>query len=89
MAYFVYIIQSDLDQSYYKGFTEDPMIRVQRHNAGESVYTRTKIPWKLVFVEELPSKREALIREKVLKKYSHQQIEMLIASPRNIVTKFI
>ena len=66
--YFVYIIQSELDQSYYKGFTEDLLLRLQRHNNGESTYTRNKMPWHFVHIELFLSKTEALKREKALKK---------------------
>ena len=89
MGFYVYILQSDQDKSYYKGFTEDPMLRLQRHNNGESSYTRNKIPWKLVYLEVKDTKRDALIREKSLKKYSHQQILQLIAAPMNYLSDFI
>jgi putative endonuclease len=85
MVFYVYIIQSKADGSYYKGFSEQPMARLAQHNNGESEYTRNKMPWLLAYVEELSSKKEALIREKALKKYSHQQIERLIGSPKNII----
>jgi putative endonuclease len=87
MAYFVYIIQSEKDGSYYKGFSENPQERVLQHNSGLSKFTSFKIPWKLVFIEELGSKRDALIREKTLKKYSHKQIQVLISSVKNIVNR--
>jgi putative endonuclease len=83
MGFFVYIIRSDFDHSYYKGFSERPFDRLIEHNSGMSNYTSNKIPWQLVYVEELVSKREALIREKALKKFSHQQIEKLILSTKN------
>jgi putative endonuclease len=89
MSFYVYIIQSQVDQSYYKGFSENIALRVQRHNASESVYTSNKVPWKLVYVEELQTKTKALMREKALKKYSHKQIEMLIGSSKNIVELFL
>ncbi|TDH29239.1 GIY-YIG nuclease family protein [Segetibacter sp. 3557_3] len=85
MPFYVYIIQSQKDLSYYKGFTEDPVLRLQRHNSGESAYTRHKMPWKLVYLEILHTKKDALIREKVLKKYSHEQIEQLITSKLNSI----
>ena len=68
MPYYVYIIQSSIDGSFYKGFTEDPLLRLQRHNNGETASTRHLCPWTLVYVEELLSKTEALKREKLLKK---------------------
>ncbi|RZK64224.1 MAG: GIY-YIG nuclease family protein [Pedobacter sp.] len=88
MAFYVYIIQSELDRSYYKGFSEDPFERLLQHNAGLSRYTSGKIPWKIVYIEELPTKRDTLIREKAIKKYSHAQIEMLIQSHKNVYNNF-
>ena len=89
MVYYVYILQSLKDHSYYKGFTENPLLRLERHNNGESSYTRNKIPWKIVYLESIVLKRETLIREMALKKYSHQQIEQLIASSKNSLTEFM
>ena len=88
MGFFVYIIQSDVDHCYYKGFSENPLERLRQHNEGLSRYTSGKLPWKIVYVEELPNKRDALIREKTLKKYSHGQIAMLIRSAKNICERF-
>ena len=85
MAYFVYIIRSNVDATYYKGFSENPLNRLLQHNNFESHFTSAKVPWQLVFVQELPSKKDALIREKALKKYSHAQIKILINSTKNIV----
>jgi putative endonuclease len=88
MPFYVYIIQSAQDGSYYKGFSEDPSARLIQHNNGESEYTSRKTPWQLVYVEELASKKDALIREKALKKYSHGQIQQLILSGKNIISRF-
>ena len=83
MPFFVYILQSEVDHSFYKGFTENPNERLLQHNNGESSYTSSKIPWKMVYLEELSSKREALIREKYLKKLERSRIELLIDCPKN------
>jgi|WetSurMetagenome_2_1015567.scaffolds.fasta_scaffold711050_1 putative endonuclease len=89
MGYYVYIIQSEKDQLYYKGSTEDPVKRLEAHNRGESHYTSSKVPWKLVYVEELPTKREMLIREKKLKRGNAEYFRFLINSSRNLVQKFL
>jgi putative endonuclease len=89
MAFYVYILQSLKDQSYYKGFTENPLVRLLRHNNGESYYTRNKVPWKIVYLERKDLKQEALIREKTLKKYSKAQIEQLIISSKNYLNEFL
>ena len=88
MAFYVYIIQSELDGSYYKGYSEHPHIRLIQHNNKECTYTSSKTPWILVYVEEMESKTAALIRERNLKKATHARIEALIKHPKNIVQHF-
>jgi putative endonuclease len=68
MAYFVYIIESLKDHSYYVGSTQDLDERINRHNGGRSKYTKTKRPWKLVYHEEFPDRFSALKREKQIKR---------------------
>jgi putative endonuclease len=85
MQFYIYIIQSKIDQSYYKGFSENYLERLNQHNDGWSKYTSRKKPWRLVYVELFESKSEALKREKTLKKYSHSQILMLIQSQKNLL----
>jgi putative endonuclease len=89
MTFYVYIIQSDFDKSYYKGFSHDPLIRLQQHNNGETSSTRHLIPWNLVYIEELASKTEAIIRERSLKKATRERILALTTHPKNIVAKFL
>ena len=88
MAYYVYIIESLQDGTFYKGYSEDPLKRLQQHNQGESKYTSGKMPWKLVYVEECASKTEALIRERNLKKADRSRIQTLLVHPKNIVGRF-
>lgn len=64
--YFVYLLQSEMDDSFYVGYSTDVTRRLQEHNEGESRYTSKKRPWKLVYVESFNTKREALIRERFL-----------------------
>lgn len=89
MSFYVYIIQSSVDLSFYKGFSEQPLIRLAQHNNALSEYTSNKIPLMLIYLEELDTKREALIREKAVKKYSRSQIEQLILSAKNILTEYL
>lgn len=82
--YFVYIIQSQNDKSYYIGSTSNIEQRVIAHNTGKSVYTKKKMPWMLQYFAEYPSKSEALKREKQIKNWkSKKAIEKLIARNNN------
>jgi putative endonuclease len=85
VPFYVYILKSEKDGTFYKGFTENYWKRLEEHNAGLSAFTSTKRPWKLVCVLVFETKREALIKEKKLKKYPHASIEALINSSQNIL----
>ncbi len=79
MNYIVYILQSEVDNSFYIGYTSNVEKRLEEHNNGKSYYTKRKIPWKTVYREIFKTKRDAIIREKQLKnKKSHRFIESLI-----------
>ncbi len=81
--YYVYIIYSKEKDCYYKGFSENPIKRLEQHNNGESRYTSKYNDWELFHLEIYLSKKEALIREKSLKKYSKQQVLELSKSTKN------
>ncbi|GJQ22158.1 MAG: hypothetical protein HBSIN02_25130 [Bacteroidia bacterium] len=77
--YFVYIIQSQNDGSYYIGYSHDVSLRLQHHNDGWTTSTRAKAPWKLVYVREFSTKTDALKFEKHIKRMkSRKYIENLI-----------
>ena len=83
--FYVYIIKSLVDGTYYKGFTEDYEKRLEDHNSGISSYTSHKLPWNLIYVEVHPTKKEALIREKKLKKCKADYFEWLATQNSNIL----
>ena len=88
MTYYVYVIESLVDGSFYKGFSENPIRRLDEHNRGESQYTSTKIPWKLVYVEACATKSDALKREKIIKKSDRRRLLEMIKSDKNLVANF-
>jgi len=68
MAYYLYIIQSDRDASFYIGTTHNLDERIMRHNQGRSKYTKSKRPWDLVYFEEHPDRSGAMKREYAIKR---------------------
>ena len=50
------------------GYTEDIETRLYEHNFWRTGYTSKKKPWILKHKEAFKTKKEALIREKYLKK---------------------
>ena len=83
--YYVYILESLLDGDLYKGCTDNYEKRLLEHNNGESQFTRSKSPWKLIFVQAFETKREALIREKQLKRCNKEYLRWLVKQPINIL----
>ncbi len=67
MAYFVYVLRSQKDNTRYTGITNDLTKRVEAHNKGCSQYTKAHRPYKLIYSEELPDRVDARKREKYLK----------------------
>jgi len=63
----VYILISDVDNSFYIGQTNDLRRRLVRHNAGREKYTSRKLPWKVFWSCEVKSRSEAVVLEKKLK----------------------
>ena len=88
MVFYVYTIQSVVDGTYYKGSTQDPLSRLAADNRGDSNYTKHKTPWILIYVEELPDKKQMLKRELKLKRGNKAYLDRLIASEKNIVHQF-
>ena len=65
--FYVYVLQSLSYNTYYIGSTEDVERRLSEHNSGKGRYTSGRIPWRLVYKEEYPCRREAIKRERALK----------------------
>jgi putative endonuclease len=66
-SYFVYILQSIKDKSYYTGYTTDLQKRLGEHNGGVVPYTSSKRPFKLIWYCSFENKIKALQFEKYLK----------------------
>ena len=81
MQYFVYILQSQVNDRYYVGSCSNIDQRLQRHNAGATPSTKPYRPWIVVYREEYCTKTEAIKRElKIKKMKSRKYIETLISS---------
>jgi len=67
--FFVYVIYNKEVNKYYVGQTEDIIIRLRQHNnhTFKSYTSRFHGEWELIQVESLPTRLEALKREKGLK----------------------
>ena len=66
--YYVYLLESHKDKSWYIGYTSDLKKRIQNHLSGNGGQTTSrKIDWKLIYYESYLDKKDAMGREKFLK----------------------
>jgi len=72
MMFFIYILESEIDNSFYIGQIANIEERLIRHNKGYNRSTRLKRPWKLIFHEECKSRSEAMKLEKKLKSWKNE-----------------
>jgi putative endonuclease len=77
---FVYIIQC-ADDTLYTGWAVDVTARVKVHNAGRGArYTKTRRPVSLLYSEELPTRADAMRRERQIKKLPRLK-KLALATP--------
>jgi len=87
MDYYVYIVLCE-DESYYTGYAQDAWSRFNQHLRGTGArYTRMHKPLKLVYVERLGSRREAIRREREIKRLSRGEKLRLVRSCNREATK--
>jgi putative endonuclease len=80
MGFYCYILEC-ADRTFYTGWTMDPSRREKQHNTGRGArYTRARLPVKLIYVEELTSRTEAMKRERVIKKMTRERKLKLVKS---------
>ena len=67
-CYYVYILRCSKGELYV-GYTSNLKKRLKTHESGKaSKYTRSRLPVKLVYSEKYQIRKEAMRREKMLKK---------------------
>jgi putative endonuclease len=83
--FFVYILQSMKDFSFYIGQTNNLDSRMSKHFDGLSKYTASKRPWRLVYFEVYPDRSAAIKRERTLKawKNANRYRELIVSWKRD------
>lgn len=70
---FVYMLEC-ADGTLYTGLAKDPAARAAAHNAGQGAkYTRSRLPVRLVWQQQLPSEHLARRAEVLIKQLSRQE----------------
>lgn len=84
---YTYIVKCS-DGTFYTGWTTNVERRLNAHNAGKGAkYTKTRRPVKLIYLEEFPTKEEAMSREYAIKQLTRIQKEKLLDSSLNLLEK--
>ncbi len=65
--YYVYVLESLKDKSWYIGYTSNLSERINQHNNGESKYTSKHTPYKCILYIAFIKKSDAKRYEKYLK----------------------
>jgi len=65
--FYTYVLRSLKDGNLYIGWTNDLKSRLEYHNKGKVIATKSRLPLELVYYEACLSKRSAIKREKTLK----------------------
>jgi len=83
VSYYVYILLCE-DGSYYTGYARRVERRFEQHRRGLGArYTRMHRPLRIVYVEEVDSRSEAVKRELEIKSLSHDEKRELASSYDN------
>jgi putative endonuclease len=67
--YYVYILRSLKDGKHYIGSTDNLARRIKEHNMGKTISLKRRLPLKLIYQEEYPTRVKAAKREKIIKRY--------------------
>lgn len=65
--FYAYILQSEKSDKLYIGYTNDLRKRFKEHNSGQSTYTKSRGPYKIIYYEASLSEEDARSREIYLK----------------------
>jgi putative endonuclease len=65
--YYVYVLRSQFDGKLYIGYTTNLRNRMQEHNNGEVISTKSREPLELIFDEGYKSMEDAKRRERYVK----------------------
>ena len=87
MKGWMYILKC-ADGSYYTGSTNNLLLRMQQHQAGEGAnHTKKRLPVILVYVEEFKRIDHAFEREKQVQGWNRKKKEALINGNRHLLSE--
>jgi putative endonuclease len=63
MSHYLYILYSNSKDRYYIGQTDNLLMRLEYHNSGYVLSTKSGRPWILVFTRIFPDRSSAMKEE--------------------------
>jgi len=88
MSFWVYILEC-ADGSYYVGHTDNLEKRVAEHEQNTfKCYTSNRLPVKLAFCSEFPTRDDAFARERQIKGWSRRKKQALIREDWTELVKY-
>ena len=83
----VYILQCS-DNSYYTGCTTNLRQRITEHSEGKyGGYTSTRLPVRLLWIEEFEDVRDAIVLERQIKGWTRKKKEALMMGDFQLLHK--
>jgi putative endonuclease len=84
--FYIYILRSQIHSKFYTGYSDNPWIRVERHNTTIlTTYTSKFRPWELAATFEVGSDENQAIRiERFLKKQHSKKLLLKLIDPEFI-----
>ena len=88
MAFWTYILLC-ADGKFYTGHTDDLETRIGQHQTGQiEGFTSSRLPVRLMWSQDFPTRYEALDAELKIKKWSQAKKQGLIAGDWSMVSHF-
>ena len=81
MPFYCYILFSTKLDKYYVGSTTDQVRRLTDHNRGKEKFTKTGVPWELVYQEAFGELSDARNRERAIKKQKSRKYILTLIRP--------
>ncbi len=63
----IYVLESEKDGRWYTGMAIHATSRLHEHNSGKNRFTKSHLPWKIIYLENCADWKAVRIREKYLK----------------------
>lgn len=89
MNYFLYLLQSEIKETYYIGSSDTPERRHYFHNHDSKGYTLLFRPRNLVFIQEFDSREEALAAERKVKSWKSKKMIRLLSEGKIAIGDYL